>query len=169
MSPRRGNEKWSRRCRKSTRFDASQGRSSWIGDVVPLILRGVGNAVIAAVGLLLPLVIACAVISTMMATRTSASGSSAVRTPNPVPAQRYLLSPADYLVYLDPSYAGSLGLWLMACGVVGGAYFLLAAIALPFGRSPRLGSAWWLFVVSLLVGCVMALPWWYAIVRRLIT
>jgi hypothetical protein len=130
---------------------------------VAILLLAIRNGLLAVAGLILPLVLACAVILVMMPAVSSPSAPNAVRTPSPSRAPWHFFGPADYLVYCDVSLGGRIVPWFTLVYCFGGTYVLAAAIVLPFLKSSPWARALTLFLVSLTLGFVAASPWWYCI------
>lgn len=94
-------------------------------------------------------------------------------TPNPAIPPGALLDPHSALVYAEPWFAGTIGIWWLLGLLVFGAVTLivvtLIAVALP-RRTKGEGDALplrprALYFLSLLLGCIFAAPWIYGIIR----
>jgi hypothetical protein len=122
------------------------------------------NAVITAIGQLLPLILSSAVI--ISAREQLAEPASSVKTPNPSKAPAHFLGPAEWLVHRDPWFAGVFGaIFYPWCAVYVGTIAAAAALKpASLSRRPAL-----LFVVALVIGTALATPWMYFAVRELIT
>ncbi len=126
----------------------------------------VGNCAIALAGMILPFVLAwVALFSIYMMHELNRPAPEVLRTPNPERASWYMVcDPFNLLVSVDPWFAGTILWWVYACLIVGGAFALVAAILWPIGPVRKIKL---LAMLSALVGFVFALPWYYALFRRL--
>lgn len=122
--------------------------------------RRTRNVLIAAAGLVVPLLLCYVVMIFVFQAHEEPAPS--IKTPNPEKAPIAFLNPVELMVNVDPRMAGIFGAlvypWLAAYGA-----FLLVAGAIP---PQRIGDRPWRFIaVAAMVGTLLAGPWWIAVVR----
>jgi len=131
-----------------------------------MLMQRCQNLAIAISGILLPLLIACAIILAIEFRKTRPADDRPGRTPNPAKAPWYSMGPGDLLVGLDPWFAGTLLVWLVSwCGALS-AYVIGVAMCWPTG-STTTRAIGRLIILSVVLGLLFAAPWYYALVRSL--
>lgn len=121
--------------------------------------RRIRNASLTALGLSLPLLLACAVL--IVSAACLDEPASSVKTPNPSKAPWYFSGPTELLVYFDPRLAGLFGvLFYPWCALYLGAVGASAALEpRSLADRPKL-----LFAAAFALGTVLASPWlWFAL------
>jgi len=123
-----------------------------------LLLRS-RNTAIALMGLLLPLFAACALAFMRMAEEQPVT----IRTPNPAKAPIWWYGPAEYLVRLDPWFAGTAKPWFILWYVLGGLYLVSVFCVWPFLRLSPPRELLYLTLLSLVLGMIASGPCWYGL------
>ena len=127
------------------------------------ILRRLQNAVVALIGIILPLATICLI--ALAATATTRTSPVEGQTPNPSVAPWYFLGPTELLVYFNPRLAGTIGWWYLLWLPVLGMYIAFVGLAWPTSETSSRAKTWLLATVSLVLGLVFAAPWFYALVQ----
>ena len=136
-----------------------------------MFTRRLLNGLVAAVMAFLPLAIACGAILAMEAARDAALVTpNRVATPNPSKAPWYFMGPAELVVYADPWFAGTFAFWYYPWLVGLAGYVCAVGVWWPVkspssGRSPLLSLA----MLSSLLGLIFAAPWFYGLIKIIIT
>ncbi len=125
------------------------------------------RAATALVGASLPVIVSWVLLATLMIAREE---PPPVGSPNPAKAPVWMLGPGGLLVYGDRWFAGTAYLWYFVAtvallGLIAWSA-ITAAESKPRQAAPRRG-VWRLWIVSVMVGFVLAAPWYYALLARI--